>query len=556
MSSYEDDPTTSCLGALRPPQGLTEWRNPKSADGVELCKFFMDGRKTCDAGDACVRSHQPRQLRSTCPSWSRYGVCERGSTCWFPHPVLDPEPADVDLALLSYVSFARRVVERCRELFGADCVVGSSRADLTKNSVCTVFIRCGGATRGLRSLAECDDAAHLLGNLRRLLVLRDDRAEGSLLSADDVKPSDTFSTNAPAGETHEDLRGVLRDVLRERLAVASRAYARDSTHVGHVGHASDTRRTCDERRMKLRVRGFPKQTESCAVDAATSAVESCDEGTIVLSPGDATHCLDVVTSRGRVYVALWSAGDVLEREEPGGGAAGGTAGGLVPARGEATTRDLVHACELVREMRHARPPPCRAYYKIEEAFARSGVRVRDDWKCVDVGASTGGWTSYLSARLSKRGRVWSVDPAALSGLDPIPDNVTHLKMKAEECEGPLLADAFDRGLLGASASGVGSPSRVGVGIGIVDLVVCDANAAPMKVAEMLTAMSRLMKPGGWLVTTFKNFCRGAAEWEREVVAGAAALARAGFERPRVYHLFSNCPQEKTLVARYVGAREE
>jgi len=561
MSSYEDDPTTSCLGALRPPQGLTEWRNPKSADGVELCKFFMDHRKTCDAGDACVRSHQPRQLRNTCPSWSRYGVCERGSTCWFPHPVLDPEPADVDLALLSYVSFARRVVERCRELFGADCVVGSSRADLTKNSVCTVFIRCGGATRGLRSLAECDDAAHLLGNLRRLLVLRDDRAEGSS-SADDVKPSETFSTNAPAGETHEDLRDVLRDVLRERLAVASRAYARDSTHGGR-----------GERRMKLRVRGFPKQTESCAVDAATTAVESCDEGTVVLSPGDATHCLDVVTSRGRVYVALWSTGDVLEREEePGGGTAGGTAGdtagvgGLVasgifvPARGEATTRDLVHACELVQEMRHARPPPCRAYYKIEEAFARSGVRVRKDWKCVDVGAFPGGWTSYLSARLSgdgpsgdgERGRVWSVDPAALSGLDPIPDNVTHLKMKAEECEGPLLADAFDRGLLGDDATV--SPSRVGVGI--VDLVVCDANAAPMKVAEMLSAMSRLMKPGGWLVTTFKNFCRGAAEWEREVVAGAAALARAGFERPRVYHLFSNCPQEKTLVARYVGAREE
>ena len=547
MVSYEDDPTTSCLGALRPPQGLTEWRNPKSSDGVELCKFFMDHRKTCDAGDACVRSHQPRELRSTCPSWSRYGVCERGSTCWFPHPVLDPEPADVDLALLSYVTFARRVVTRCRELFGADCVVGSSRADLTKNSVCTVFIRCGGATRGLRTLAECDDAAHLLGNLRRLLVLRDDRAEGSL-SADDVKPSETFSTNALTGETPEDLRGVLRDVLRERLAVASRAYARDDSTNGGRG----------ERRMKLRVRGFPKQTESCAVDAATTAAESCDDGTVVLSPGDATHCLDVVTSRGRVYVALWSAGDVLA-EEPGvgggdGGGGLGASGIFLPARGEATTRDLVHACERVQEMRHARPPPCRAYYKIEEAFARSGVRVQKDWKCVDVGASPGGWTSYLSARLSggERGRVWAVDPAALSGLDPIPDNVTHLRMKAEECEGPLLADAFDRGLVDDDASVSGSR----VGIGIVNLVVCDANAAPMKVAEMLSAMSRLMKRGGWLVTTFKNFCRGAAEWEREVVAGAAALARAGFERPRVYHLFSNCPQEKTLVARYVGARDK
>ena len=32
------------------------------------------------------------------------------------------------------------------------------------------------------------------------------------------------------------------------------------------------------------------------------------------------------------------------------------------------------------------------------------------------------------------GHVWAVDPAALSGLDPTPDNVTHLRLKAEECE--------------------------------------------------------------------------------------------------------------------------
>ena len=87
-------------------------------------------------------------------------------------------------------------------------------------------------------------------------------------------------------------------------------------------------------------------------------------------------------------------------------------------------------------------------------------------------------------------------------------------------------------------------------------MVCDANMAPLKVADMLASMRSLMREGGWLVTTFKNFCRGVAEWEREVVASVDALAQVGFEQPRVYHLFSNCPYEKTLVARYVGAREE
>ena len=87
-------------------------------------------------------------------------------------------------------------------------------------------------------------------------------------------------------------------------------------------------------------------------------------------------------------------------------------------------------------------------------------------------------------------------------------------------------------------------------------MVCDANMAPLKVADMLASMRSLMREGGWLVTTFKNFCRGVAEWEREVVAASDALAQVGFEQPSVYHLFSNCPYEKTLVARYVGAREE
>jgi 23S rRNA U2552 (ribose-2'-O)-methylase RlmE/FtsJ len=545
MISYEDDPTTSCLAALRPPQGLTEWRYPKSPEGIELCKYFMQDGKTCNAGDACVRSHQPRHLRYTCPSWKRYGVCDRGSTCWFPHLCLDPEPADVDLALHCYVGTAHRVVVRCRELFGADCVVGSSRADLTKNSVCVVFIRCGGAMRGLRMLAECDDAPHLVGNLRRLFVLTDDSKEGT---GPDELASDTFATNALTGETHDELCDALRTIMRERLAVASRAHARKFTAVG------------DERNspMKLRVRGFPKPAESAAVDAATEAVDACDAGALMLSPADATHCLDVVTSRGRVYVSLWSAADVAAEEIPIAGEPASTeAGGLVaygiplPKRGEATMRDLVYTCERVQEMRHASPPPCRAYYKIEEAFARSGVLVRKDWRCVDVGASPGGWTSYLSSRLGKGnggGHVWAVDPAALSGLDPTPDNVTHLRLKAEECEGPLLDDAAARGLLRDAADE--ERKRV------IDLVVCDANMAPLKVADMLASMRSLMREGGWLVTTFKNFCRGVAEWEREVVAAVDALAQVGFEQPRVYHLFSNCPYEKTLVARYVGAREE
>ena len=83
--------------------------------------------------------------------------------------------------------------------------------------------------RGLRMLAECDDAPHLVGNLRRLFVLTDDSKEGT---GPDELASDTFATNALTGETHDELCDALRTVLLERLAVASRAHARKYAAVG------------------------------------------------------------------------------------------------------------------------------------------------------------------------------------------------------------------------------------------------------------------------------------------------------------------------------------
>src|SRR5690606_4355297 len=55
-------------------------------------------------------------------------------------------------------------------------------------------------------------------------------------------------------------------------------------------------------------------------------------------------------------------------------------------------------------------PPSRAYLKLWEAFTRLGVRPAPGERCLDLGASPGGWT-WVLAELGAR--VTSVDKAPL-----------------------------------------------------------------------------------------------------------------------------------------------
>jgi hypothetical protein len=54
------------------------------------------------------------------------------------------------------------------------------------------------------------------------------------------------------------------------------------------------------------------------------------------------------------------------------------------------------------------------------------------------------------------------------------------------------------------------------------------------------------------VLTFKGATKGFAEWRRQMEDAVVMLTRKGFEPPSVYHLFSNCSREKTLVAKFAG----
>ena len=77
---------------------------------------------------------------------------------------------------------------------------------------------------------------------------------------------------------------------------------------------------------------------------------------------------------------------------------------------------------------------CRAEYKLIEACMRNSATYPGTFTFpenaqvgIDVGASPGGWSHYLSAHCAK---VLSIDPG---DMKPMPSNVVHMKKRVEEC---------------------------------------------------------------------------------------------------------------------------
>ena len=84
---------------------------------------------------------------------------------------------------------------------------------------------------------------------------------------------------------------------------------------------------------------------------------------------------------------------------------------------------------------------CRAQYKLEElqmtstCFQRALIECRENrGAALDVGASPGGWTAFLSDNLGDEGHIVACDPGQLSKSVLLRQNVQHLCCKVEDVQ--------------------------------------------------------------------------------------------------------------------------
>jgi 23S rRNA C2498 (ribose-2'-O)-methylase RlmM len=162
----------------------------------------------------------------------------------------------------------------------------------------------------------------------------------------------------------------------------------------------------------------------------------------------------------------------------------------------------------------------RAFYKIEEACERCGVQEwpQPSWNALDIGASPGGWSLYLSQVV---GTVYAVDPAELTVKK---DNIVHLK-------GQLLHML---------------PQLESVKL---HLVVCDMNNDPSVALECLKSVEHKLEIGGRIIWTLKYQKRATANIDKRLVNDTNIFKQLlpSCDVVRTMHMVSN-HHERTLVA--------
>lgn len=162
----------------------------------------------------------------------------------------------------------------------------------------------------------------------------------------------------------------------------------------------------------------------------------------------------------------------------------------------------------------------RAFYKIEEACERCGVKEwpQPSWNAVDIGASPGGWSLYLSQVV---GKVYAVDPADLVVSKP---NIVHLK-------GQLLQVLPQFDLIP------------------VHMIVCDMNDDPEVALKCIEPLARKLQIGGRIIWTLKYPKRAPANIQKRLATDCQLFNSLlpYCDIIKTMHMVSN-HHERTLVA--------
>jgi len=503
----DEDYVAVAFGGIRPAPKPFPPRDART--GRELCKNFMKPppHEGCTR-ESCAHAHVALDARPDCHTFENYGVCTRGDGCWLRHRAIGTRVMDACVQVDG--EFVERYVMRLREIFGEKCIVAACRTTLVKNTDALICVRAprGGAAAVVREI--CEKEPYGLAKAKRVFVWPNADRFASFVTRDD-------------DDMHK-METWLEDVIDECI--------------------EESEATADAP-IYVRTRASPKDLADKVEVAMASIFSRRGAAWAARPPGkgvssrQCTHCIDAVNVWGRAFVGIWEtrrayeditgrdeAASMHERDAP-----------VLAAPGVATMDDLVQFHLKLQDYRVTVKPVCRAYFKLHEALLRSGVPIRGDWNCVDIGAAPGGWVQVLSSRLAAAddnpsGIVWGIDPAELT-LDPLPKNVRHLPVLAEDA-----VDTVREGLKQTTS-------------GELRLVVCDANMHPGACMRIVLSFATQFasKQESWIVMSTKNFCKRRNDWLAEIQAAKQQCLDAAYDDVFVMHLFSNCFEEKTLFAR-------
>ncbi|KAF0699783.1 Aste57867_9664 [Aphanomyces stellatus] len=164
--------------------------------------------------------------------------------------------------------------------------------------------------------------------------------------------------------------------------------------------------------------------------------------------------------------------------------------------------------------------PCRAYFKLQEVL-RDDCPLPHGCRALDIGASPGGWTNFLSS--NGAATVVAVDPGELTiPVDGV--SIIHLNMLLEEAH-PILAE-MDK----------------------FHLCVCDINVRPHLMAQLIRSVTPFLHPSARLVLTLKLGRRPTDAAVEQAVDDVRVELGDDFCNFRVTWLHANTINERTLLA--------
>ena len=145
-------------------------------------------------------------------------------------------------------------------------------------------------------------------------------------------------------------------------------------------------------------------------------------------------------------------------------------------------------------------------------------------QAIDVGASPGGWSYYLSLERGCK-NVIAVDMGALAA--PIPAGVDHWKMKGQTVIAQLLGDKAE---------------------GSLHCYACDMNCELTDTVALFLTAVPLMAPQSVAVLTFKRTIRNKERWAALRAEGHALLKTCDrIDFAHEIHLIANTPNETTVL---------